>query len=249
MDYPVSVKLNGLSGMLHAPHQARRWNCSIHLYLKIFLKKIDPAGGAATGTADDWDTKNNHGKKRNIVKWPKGDFEAWSERYQRECQEFWDRKFWLRPPAKYDKLDFAYNKRNYRPNAECRLNLSVVSVQSLADHVIEVVKLAKTETFFRSDSGHYDDRDLNAEMTNSGYMQRAHIHEVGHLLTLGHSTEDSPACKNNNDACYADDNVMGGGEVITAWDARPWQTAMEKATGLGVSQWNVSLAEVPPSTW
>jgi hypothetical protein len=246
MDYPVSASLTHMSTMLHEPHQARRWNCGIHLYLKIFLKKIDPPNGAETGTAGDWDTRNTHGRARNIVKWPAGTFEAWAARYQRECQQFWDNRFWLCPPATYRDLDFTNNRRTLRPNALCGLNLSLVSTQSMADHTIEVVRLADSESFYRSDSAHYDNRDIEASTTTAGFRQRAHVHEVGHLLTLGHSNEGDASCVNNNPVCYDNDNVMGGGENIAAWNARPWQNAMQAVTGISFNQWRVSIAEVLP---
>ena len=247
MNYPASASLTRMSAMLDEPHQARRWNCGINLYLKVFLQKIDPPNGAATGTAGDWDTRNSGGPARNIVRWPQGTFEAWATRYQQECQQFWDNRFWLCPPATYADLDFRSNQITMRPNARCGLHLSLVSSESMADHTIEVVRLADSEPFFRSDSAHYDNRDIESSTTTAGFRQRAHIHEVGHLLTLGHANEDDTACVNNNPVCYANDNVMGGGESIAAWNARPWQNAMQAITGITFSQWRISIAEVLPA--
>lgn len=246
MNYPVTRPMTRMSTMLFEPHQARRWNCGITLYLKVFLRKIDPANGAATGTAADWDTTYNHGRARNIVRWAAGEFEAWSARYQRECQTFWDNKFWLCPPMNYADLDFQQNMQTMRPNVRCGMSLSLVNGQALADHTIDVVRIADGEDFYRSDSGHYDNRDLEPSATNGGLTQRAHIHEVGHLLTMGHSNEGDAACVNNNPVCYAGDNVMGSGEAITAWNAKPWQDAMQACTNIASAQWRVSMTEVLP---
>ena len=247
MDYPVSKKLTRMSTMLFEPHLARSWNCGLNLYVKVFLNKIDPANGAATGTAQDWDTKNTPGARaRNIVRWADGEFATWSKRYQRECQAFWDTRFWLCPPPTFTSLDFLQNGRKLRPNVRCGLHLTLVSASSAADHMIDVVRLADTETFFRSDSGHYDNRDIDTAPTPAGFSQRAHVHEVGHLLGMGHSNEGDAACVNNNNVCYANDNVMGGGETIAPWNARPWQDAMQAVTSITSTQWRVSLAEVLP---
>jgi hypothetical protein len=246
MNYPVTRSLTRMTTMLHEPHLARRWNCGLNLYLKVFLRKIEPANGAATGTAGDWDTRNAGGSARNIVRWGPGEFEAWAARYQRECQAFWDTKFWLCPPATYADLDFRNNGTLLRPNARCGLHLTLVSGESMADHTIDVVRLADSETFYRSDAGHYDHRDLEPSATNGGLTQRAHIHEVGHLLALGHSNEGAPGCVNNNSVCYAGNNVMGSGEAITAWNARPWQDAMQAVTGITSTLWRVSMSEVMP---
>jgi len=246
MNYPVTRSLTRMSTMLFEPHQARRWNCGVNLYLKVFLRKIDPDGGAATGTAADWDTTNNGARRRNIVRWAAGEFEAWSARYQRECQTFWDTKFWLCPPMNYADLDFQQNMQTMRPNVRCGLYLTLVNGEALADHTIDVVRIADSEDFYRSDSGHYDNRDLEPSATNGGLMQRAHIHEVGHLLTMGHSNDGDPACVNNNPVCYAGDNVMGSGEAITPWNAKPWQDAMQACTGISSTQWRVSMTEVLP---
>lgn len=248
MDYPVSKQLTRMSAMLFEPHLARRWNCGLNLYLKVFLNKINPANGAATGTAPDWDTTNTPGSPaRNIVRWGDAEFTAWAQRYQRECQAFWDTRFWLCPPATCSQLDFRQNGVMLRPNIRCGLHLTLVSSASAADHTIDVVRLADTETFFRSDSAHYDNRDIDATTTNAGFRQRAHVHEVGHILGMGHSNEGDASCVNNNPVCYANDNVMGGGESIAPWNASPWQKAMQAVTGINSSQWRVSLAEVLPT--
>jgi hypothetical protein len=246
MNYPITRSLTRMTTMLFEPHQARRWNCAINLYLKVFLRKIDPANGAATGTAADWNTTNAGGPRRNIVRWAPGAFEAWAARYQRECQQFWDNRFWLCPPMNYAELDFRQNLNTLRPNAHCGLYLTLVSGEALADHTIDVVRLADSEPFYRSDSRHYDHRDIEPSTSSAGFQQRAHVHEVGHLLTLGHSNEGDSNCVNHNPICYANDNVMGGGEMLATWNARPWQDAMQAVTGISSSQWRVSMSEVIP---
>lgn len=66
-------------------------------------------------------------------------------------------------------------------------------------------------------------------------MQRAHVHEVGHLLGLDHVDVGKPHCSSSGDtnaaACYgvADDDmkaVMGSGMQLRAENAYPWREAL-----------------------
>jgi hypothetical protein len=92
-------------------------------------------------------------------------------------------------------------------------------------------------------------------------MQRAHVHEMGHLLGMGHvdeGKEHCPAAGNTNAAvCYgvADDdlrNVMGAGMTLTANLAKPWRRAMELLAGKGnaetPSDWESKMLRHYPRT-
>jgi hypothetical protein len=241
MDYPESESLDGYDAMLFGPHMARRWNCGLNLYIRVRLSAIDPPDGAATGTRADWG-----GVQRRIRRWPEGEFRLWSSRYQRECQAFWTGKFWLRTPDTYNELDFRREGVRYRPNIACHFYLSLVQLSSSAHHQIEVVRLADDEPYFRSDSAHYDHRDLDPATYGPGLVQRAHVHEVGHLLGLGHSGEGQPGCVNHSPQCYAGSNVMGQGEDLDATNARPWQKAMDEITDIDWNRWQVSMTELLP---
>jgi hypothetical protein len=250
VDLPATWDTNARDAMLFAPHQARGWNCGLNIYIRVFLSEVDPDNGAASGDYPDWDTTYDtgprRGVKRHIASWPAGAFTAWSNRYQRECQSFWDHKFWLQTPADYNDLNVMIGATRYRPNIQCGFYLSLVQGPRFAHTTIAVVYLAPGETFFRSDAGHYDNLDLDPVNYGPGLNQRAHLHEVGHLLGLGHSGESNPACVNNIPICYAGPNIMGQGEDLDATDALPWQRAIEHFTGRDQSQWTVSLTEIPP---
>src|SRR5262245_16388089 len=239
--YPASRNGTPYDSMLFVPDQAPRGNEGLNLYIRVYLQEINPAGSAATGTRADYD-----GVDRQIVRWPAGAFVSWSQRYQRECQGFWDNKFWLITPDTYREMDYQSGSQRLRPNVRCNFYLSLVQARTSAHHSIEVVQLAASEMYFRSDSAHYDHRDLDPTTYGAGLVQRAHVHEVGHLLGLGHSGESDPACVDNNPVCYAGSNVMGQGEDLDATNALPWRLAMSRLTGIDSDRWTVSLTEVPP---
>lgn len=73
-------------------------------------------------------------------------------------------------------------------------------------------------------------------------MQAAHVHEIGHLLGLGHVDIGKPHCPVSGDtnarACYgvADvdkNSVMGGGIRLRDEHAMPWRRAIIQLTGVG----------------
>lgn len=230
-------------------------NFDLWLILKLCLKKIDPPGGAAEGTR-----KDSNGDDKKIVRWG-GHWKTWRNRFKREVETFWAGKFWLKAPNGFPTWDFQDGGATYRPNAWCRFRLLLVSKPGSAHHTIECVRLHKDESFFRSHSRLYDDRDIDPSPQSHGGVKRTHIHEVGHLLGLGHVGElMSPlslsglSCNiaqalfpdegTNHDWCYGvsdkdERDVMGSGSVIRTHHARPWQEAVQAAGG--GSLWSAAM--------
>ncbi len=248
MRFPASRNSSAFDSKLFAPHRARRWNCGLTLYIRVYLRKVNPAGDAATGTSADWDTRHGtpQGPRRRITRWPGGAFELWCARYQRECQAFWDGNFWLSPPNTFTAMDFRNGSQRLRPAVRCGFRLILVQRARSAHHAIDCVHLAADEPHYRSDSAHYDHRDMDPAPTGGGMTQRTHFHEVGHLLGLGHQSSGAATCVNNNPVCYAGGNIMGQGEGIAASNATPWRSAIRRMTGVAESSWTVSLSETPP---
>ncbi|MEI6393128.1 MAG: hypothetical protein WCT12_18740 [Verrucomicrobiota bacterium] len=240
-------------------------NAELTIFLRVFLRQVNPAGGAAEGTAREWGTDpagtgSGHGPARKIVRWTPNLWAQWTQRYQREVQSFWHGKFWLVPTHPMAELDFEDKGVTYRPNIWCRFELDVLDSAATAHTTISVVRLHPSEAFFRSDSADYDNRDIEYDRGDHGgriYRQRAHIHEVGHLLGLDHAAEGSAACtaagNTGAEACYCatpDDcgNVMGAGEGVRASNASPWQKAIEAHGGGAANLWEVKLRRHYPRT-
>ncbi|MCF6445764.1 hypothetical protein L1065_13505, partial [Nereida sp. MMG024] len=108
-------------------------------------------------------------------------------------------------------------------------------------HNIEVVRLGKSETFFGSHSRLYDSGDIDAvskgrDSKNNKIMQKASVHEIGHLLGLGHVAIGSKNCPSTGDTnkapCYGvtdfeKNSVMGRGMKVRKSNAKPWKDAMD----------------------
>lgn len=72
-------------------------------------------------------------------------------------------------------------------------------------------------------------------------------HEVGHLLGLGHSNENSQACRNNPNSsiCYGATleqcmNVMGQGAELSLENAQPWKRRIALHTATREADWQVT---------
>ena len=146
-------------------------------------------------------------------------------------------------------LEFEDGGVKYRHNVYCRFKIvgADAVAGSVHHHVIDVVRLAAAEKWFGSHSTLYDSNDTKSshkatDSAGSKVMQKAHVHEVGHLLGLGHAAAGTAACptsgNTNAAACYgASDrhmtSVMGSGMKLNATHAYPWRMAIAAMTGKG----------------
>lgn len=212
-------------------------NAELTLTLRMGFRQINPAGGAASGTYHDYGDATE--PTRRIVKWSAAAWARWKRNFVSSAQAFWTGKFWLIN----DCYSFPYTKgaTTYYPNVWCRFDL-VGNEATVAGnhHTIDVVRLAASENWFGSHSTLYDSRDTNrvrkaTTSTGRRVMQRAHVHEVGHLLGLNHVDVGTPHCpasgNTNAAACYgiADNDmvsVMGSGMQLRPENAYPWRESL-----------------------
>ena len=222
-------------------------NADITLTLKLGFRQVNPSGGTEKGTYHHYGDATEDTVK--IVKWTDVAWDHWIKHLVSTARKYWHGRFWL--VNNFAHLEYKDRSVEYRPNAWCRLEITPVLAPAIgpvdAHFLIDAVRLDKSEKWFGSHKTLWDSRDTrwNKKSTDSKgkkVMQRAHVHEMGHILGLGHVDIGKPHCPivgdTNAGACYgvADldkKNVMGSGMARTANLARPWRRAMVQITGKG----------------
>ena len=185
----------------------------------------------------------------------------WKQQFVRSAESFWNGKFWLLN----DAAAFAYKTGTgltLYPNVWCRFKLLAFdSPAAFLNHTIDVVRLHPSENWFGSHSTLYDSKDTalvskGITSTNKSVMQRAHAHEIGHLLGLDHVDVGKPHCpatgNTNAAACYgvADNDmvsVMGAGMQLRLTHAYPWRECLRYLTAQNKAQQSLALLAPLPS--
>ncbi len=219
-------------------------NADLTITLNLGFRQINPSGGAAEGNYHDYDDAT--APTRKIIKWTPGAWELWKREFIKSAQSFWHGKFWL--VNNFSQLEFEHKGKRYRPNIWCRFKLLGGDAdKGVRHHIIDVVRLHRTETWFGSHSTLYDNLDTNSvqkgtDGAGKAIMQRAHVHEVGHLMGLGHvdigKAHCPPGGDTNASACYgvADVDklsVMGQGMELRSDHAMPWRKGIIQLLGVG----------------
>lgn len=238
-------------------------NAELTLTLRMGFKQINPSGGAATGTYRDYGKAT--GTARKTIKWTPQSWSHWKTDFVKSARSFWHGKIWL--VGNFPDYDYVDKGVTYRPNIWCRFDLIGGDAASgVYNHVIEVVRLDPSENWFGSHWKLYDSLDSSSvqkgtDSAGKPIMQRAHVHEVGHLLGLEHvdvGKAHCPTSGNTNAAqCYgladADKNsVMGQGMKLLPVHASPWRRAMRYLSGKGnisnMTDWAPKLVRHYPRT-
>ncbi len=205
---------------------------------------------------------------RKIVKWTPSSWATWKNNFIKSAEKYWHGKFWL--INNFSLFEYTHNGQKYVPNIWCCLDLTSGDSTSLTSakfhHIIEVVKLDKTETWFGSHSKLYDSLDTKAvqkatDSKGKAIIQQAHVHEIGHLLGLGHVDEGKKHCPTTGNTnlrpCYGVTDtdkysVMGSGMQLRLKHANPWRKAMIELTKKGnvsvLNDWEPKLNRYYPRT-
>lgn len=219
-------------------------NADLTITLNMGFKQINPAAGAASGTYNDYGAAGTTARK--IVKWSPAEWIRWKSEFVLSARKYWHGKHWL--VNNFSEYEYEDGGVKYIPNIWCRFNLTGGDAGAGSyHHVIEVVRLHKSETWFGSHSRLYDSLDTSlvqkgSDSKGNPIMQRAHVHEVGHLLGLGHvdigKAHCPPSGNTNLAPCYGvldrdKNSVMGQGMQLRDKHANPWRRAMQQISGKG----------------
>lgn len=68
-------------------------NADLTLTARLGFRHINPAGGAAAGTYNDYGDPSQTARK--IVRWTSKDWATWKVNFCLSAQVFWDGRFWI----------------------------------------------------------------------------------------------------------------------------------------------------------
>jgi hypothetical protein len=232
-----TVRLTRFEALLDTDVCDARNNAELTIKLRMAFRQVNPAAGAAAGTYHDYGDAT--APNRNIIAWDAASWALWKSNFVSSAERYWNGKFWLLN----NRGIIAINPAGtiMIPNVYCKFDLIGFDAGSgTPHHTIDVVRLAATETWFGSHSTLYDSRDTElarkrVDSAGNPIMQRAHVHEVGHLLGMEHVDVGTAACNaagdNNAGVCYGTsdrsmNDVMGAGMTLHEHHAAPWLVAM-----------------------
>lgn len=164
-------------------------NANLTILIRIYLAKFswDPAPGDLS-ILEFADSDKN---LRKVQPWAPNEFETFAWRLVHSAQRFWTGKFWLETPHNCNGLDWPDAKPTHRCNIYCKFSLARGFSEGDAHYTIPVARLWDGEkSYFRSNALLFSSRDTQKrpipDLPKSSVKFWAHIHEVGHLIGLGH---------------------------------------------------------------
>ncbi|MGE0826407.1 MAG: hypothetical protein AB7G75_34020 [Candidatus Binatia bacterium] len=221
--------------------------CELFLLLRVHLQRVNPPNNASQFIVHD-----AYGTRHQCIRWSDAEWATFTSRYERQVNDFWDTKFKLLTPSSYHGLEWPETgAERRRRDVACRFRLLPQSPPRNAA-VIPVARVVSETTFFRSHAALYRNPEPNTAPSDRmpgglDWQFFTSVHDVGHLLGLGHTRENARHCREvpAGLVCYGANlqqqlDVMGMGSMLTLYDAEPWRRRIAQHTHTHPEQWQVT---------
>jgi hypothetical protein len=233
-------------------------NLTVKVRIKVCLRPVEVKTGPGSGWYQEEDDRFG-----TVGAWERLQWEAWKREYCDVINDYWSGTFWLKTPDDYDE----FNIGRMKPNVRCDLSVNMIPTPGGAHLSFNVIRVADYRmnrawtggpgfTGWRADLSMGSDPESEERILNLG--------ELAHIMGMPH--QQRQYC-NHNRYFKLQSKLIGAGSLsvmakgaeldgapltgrihkFQRWQARLWQLAMEKHTGVKSEKWKVETSRIAPT--